>query len=321
MEKKGLNEEKSSKKWEKSFLRNIITGAIILIIVITGFIILLNKDARISELHLEKTNLDSMIETRDSVINELDGTITEIEQNLTFIKEKRGQLELDQQEGDTDREETIVEDIALMNTMLEESEKKIEELNDQLASSNVEINSFKNRIAQISKELEEQNQVVVQLQQELEERDNQIAEMDVQVTRLESENMEKSDTISSMNDSIMKSSQKIEQMDHEMHKGYWAFGTFKELKENGVLTRDGGILGILGSNKTLNNDINEEYFTELDIRSTQTIPLYTKKAEVITEHSDSSYRFVYEDDLVAYLEIEDPGEFWKLTKYAVIEVK
>jgi hypothetical protein len=110
-------------------------------------------------------------------------------------------------------------------------------------------------------------------------------------------------------------------MDEQLHKAYWTFGTFKELKENGVVAREGGILGILGTNKTLNKELNHNYFTELDIRSTQTIPLYAKKAEVISEHSDSSYRFVYQDDLIAYLEIEDPNEFWKLTKYAVIEVK
>lgn len=169
--------------------------------------------------HLQKNNLNSLIQTRDSVINDLDGTISEIEQNITFIKNKRGQLEM-QQEGAPDQKEGIIEDIALMNTMLEESEKKIE-----------------------------------------------------------------------------------------------------ELKENGVVTREGGILGILGKTKALNKNLNDNYFTKLNIRSTQTIPLYTKKAEIITEHSDSSYRFVYQDDLIAYLEIEDPNEFWKLTKYAVIDVK
>ncbi|RIH64702.1 hypothetical protein D1164_13780 [Mariniphaga sediminis] len=319
--KKDFEETKSSKKWEKSILRNIVTGAIILLIVITGFIIILNKDAKISDLHMEKTNLSSLIETRDSVINELDGTLSEIEQNLTFIKEKRGQLELEQSEGNLDKQASIIEDIALMNTMLEESEKKIEELNKKLSSSNVEIKSFRNRIAKLSTELKEQNEVVVQLQRELQERDLHIAEMDVRVDRLENDLNVMNDSLNVMNDSIVRSSEKIKQMDHELNKAYWTFGTFKELKEHGVITREGGILGILGANKTLKENFNEDYFTELDIRSTQTIPLYTKKAEVLSEHSDSSYRLVYQDNLVAYLEIEDPNEFWKLTKYAVIEVK
>ncbi|HDR52083.1 MAG TPA: hypothetical protein ENN90_10780 [Mariniphaga anaerophila] len=319
--KKDFEEENKSKKWEKSLLRNIVTGAIVLLIAITGFIIILNKDAKISELYVEKNNLNSLIEIRDSVINELDGTISEIEQNITFIKNKRGQLELEQQEGSPDQKERIIEDIALMNTMLEESEKKIEELNKKLASSNMDLSSFRNRIAKLTSDLKEQNEVVVQLQRELEQKDFQLAEMDMKVTEMSQNILIMHDSISVMNDSIVEKTEKLQQMDEQLHKAYWTFGTFKELKENGVITREGGILGILGKNKTLNKNLNENYFTELDIRNTQTIPLYTKKAEVISEHSDSSYCFVYQDDLIAYLEIEDPNEFWKLTKYAVIEVK
>lgn len=319
--KKGFEEENKSKKWEKSLLRNIVTGAIVLLIAITGFIIILNKDAKISELYVEKNNLSSIIETRDSVINELDGTISEIEENITFIKNKRGQLELEQQEGSPDQKKRIIEDIALMNTMLEESEKKIDELNKKLASSNVELSSFRNRIAKLTNDLREQNEVVVQLQRELEQKDFLLAEMDTKVNEMTQEILVIYDSINVMNDSIVEKTEKLQQMDEELHKAYWTFGTFKELKENGVVTREGGILGILGKTKALNKNLNESYFTELDIRSTQTIPLYAKKAEVISEHSDSSYHFVYQDDLIAYLEIEDPNEFWKLTKYAVIEVK
>ncbi len=319
--KNDFEEEKESKKWEKSLLRNIMTGAIVLLIAITGFIIILNKDAKISELYVEKNNLNTIIETRDSVINALDGTISEIEENITFIKNKRGQLELEKQEGNREQKKRIIEDIALMNTMLEESEKKIDELNKKLASSNVELSSFKNRISKLTSELKEQNEVVVQMQRELEQKDFQLAELDMKVNEMTQDILVMNDSISVMNDSIVVKTEKIQQMDEQLHKAYWTFGTFKELKENGVVSRKGGILGILGTNKTLNKQLNDNYFTELDIRSTQTIPLYAKKAEVISEHSDSSYRFVYQDDLIAYLEIEDPNEFWKLTKYAVIEVK
>ncbi len=313
--------EKKSKKWEKPLLRNILTGAILMFIVIASFLLILNKDMKISELTTEKSNLNALIESRDSVINDLDGTISEIEENITFIKTKRGQLELEQIEGGPNQKERIIEDIALMNTMLEESEKKIDELNQKLASSNVELSSFKNRIAKLSSEIKEQNGVVVRLQQELEQKNFQLAELDMKVNQMEVEILEVYDSIHVMNDTIIQKSEKLQQMDEQLHKAYWTYGTFKELKEQGVITSEGGVLGLLGRSKTLNKNLNEDYFTALDIRNTQTIPLYTKKAEIISEHADNSYRFVYQNDQIAYLEIEDPDEFWKLTKYAVIEVK
>ncbi len=315
-----LNEEKKSGKFGKSALKNIVAGAIVLIIIIIGFIILLNKDSQINELQVETQNLDSVIQKRDSVINELDGAITEIEENITFIKIKREQLEFEYQEGNQDRKEQIIEDIALMNTMLEESEKKMEELTSKLQNSEVEIQSFKKRMNILTSELKNQTQVVSNLKQELEKRDAQLADMGKKVNKLETVLVVQTDSLTALNDSVGKSSELIKQLDQELHKAYWTLGTLKELKENDILVREGGFLGI-GKNKTLKENFNEEYFTELDIRETELIPLNAKKAEIISEHAAESYRFVYQDDLISYLKIENPEEFWKLTKYAVIEVK
>ena len=316
-----IKKKNSGKSENRSILNSIVPGAIIVLLIMAGLFILINRNARINRLTAEKDQLSYLIETRDSVISDLDGTISEIEQNLTFIKNKRGQLELEQQEGGPSKKEQIIEDIALMNTMLEESEKKIEDLNNKLASSDVDLKSFRNRIARLTKELDEQNRVIAALKGEIEERDIQIAAMNEKVNVLETEMIAMNDSLNIMNDVITKSSQTIEELDSELNKAYWAFGTFKELKEHGIVSRDGGILGILGTSKSIKEDLNEDYFTELDIRNSQIIPLYTKKADVISEHSDSSYQFVYENDMVAYLEIKDPKEFWKLTKYAVIEVR
>jgi predicted nucleic acid-binding Zn-ribbon protein len=319
--KKNFVERKSSEKKRKLYIGIFLTGVIFILLLITGLIILNNKNVKIDKLSAEKNDLDSLIESRDSVINDLDGTISEIEQNLTFIKNKRGKLELGQQEGGQNKKESIINDIALMNTMLEESEKKIEELNNKLSSSNVDIQSFRNRISRLSNEVKEQDMLIARLRQEIEEKDIQLAVMDEKVTGLESELIVKNDSLVRLNDSIQKTATHINQVSHELYKAYWALGTFRELKENGVVTREGGILGILGRSKALRNDLNESYFKELDIRDTKSIPMDVKKAGFISEHSDSSYHFVYQDDKIAFLEIEDPEEFWKLTKYAVIEVR
>ena len=315
-----LNAEKKSGKLGKSALRNIIAGAIVLVIIITGFIILLNKDSQISELQVETQKLDSIIQKRDSVVNELDGAITEIEQNITFIKNKREQLEFEYKEGNKDRKEQIIQDIALMNTMLEESEKKMEELTRKLEASEVEIQSFRKRMNVLTSELQNQTQVVSNLKQELEKRDAQIADMGQKVNQLETVLVVRTDSLAALVDSVGKSSELIKQLDQELHTAYWAMGTFKELRDNDVLAREKGFLGI-GKNKILKENFNQDYFTQLDIRDTETIPLNTKKAEIISEHANESYRFVYHDDLIAYLKIENPKEFWKLTKYAIIEVK
>ncbi len=315
-----LNEEQKSGKLGKSALRNIIAGAIVLIILITGFIILLNKDSQINELQAETQKLNSVIHKRDSVINDLDGAISEIEQNITFIKNKREQLEFEYRESNQNQKEQIIEDIALMNTMLEESEKKIEELESKLQASEVEVQSFRKRLNILTSELKNQTQIVENLKQELEKRDYQLAEMDKKLNKLETVLVVQTDSINALADSVGRSTEKIITMDQELHKAYYTHGTFKELRDNNVLDREKGFLGI-GKGKALKENFNEDYFTQLDIRNTDLIPLNAKKAKVISEHASDSYRFVYQNDLVSYLKIENPDEFWKTTKYAVIEVK
>ena len=122
------------------------------------------------------------------------------------------------------------------------------------------------------------------------------------------------------NDSLLMKAQTIEQKDNELNKAYFAIGTFKELKDNGVVQKEGGFLGI-GRNEKITENLNDGYFTEIDKRSTDVFPVFSKKVEMISQHPDSSYRYIYDDDQIAYVKIENPDEFWKMTKYAVLELK
>jgi len=301
------------KTGKKLIIERIVIAVLLLAIVVAGGIILNKKSQTIQNLYTEKANLNTTLETRDSVVNDLISSFNEIEDSLTFINEKRGQLKLEAREGKKNQKEAIIADISLMNKMLEASSKKIDELNRKLKSSGIDIRSFKNRIAKLNQNIEEQNKNILALKTDLEKRDAKIAEMSDQMTQLET-------NIALKSDSLVQKSQVIAQQDSRLNKAYFASGTAKELEENGVLTREGGFLG-LGKHTALKNNLNNSYFTELDQRNTLSFPIFSKKAKVITEHPDSSYRFVYQDNLIAYLEIENPSEFWKVSKYAVVEVK
>jgi hypothetical protein len=289
------------------------------VIVIAGIVIYNNK-SQIDELSNQNADLNMSIQERDSLVNEMTSTFDEIEENLTFIREKRSQLVLDQSEGTEDQKKALVADIKLMNEMLEESSKKIDELEQQLKSSGIEIKSFRNKIAKLNENILEQDKNIQMLKTELEQRDYQIAEMDLQIEKMDSQMVVLETDLAVKVDSIHKANNIISEQDSELNKAFFASGSFDELAQNGVLTKEGGFLGI-GKSKTIKEDFNETYFTELDRRNTNYFPLFVKKAKIITEHPDSSFRFIEEDNLITYLEIENPEEFWKLSKYAVVETK
>ncbi|WP_167610065.1 hypothetical protein [Maribellus sediminis] len=303
---------------KKNRKSQIATGLLALIIVVivafAGVSIYQKKTSEINSLQTEKLNVDEELAARDSMVNELVGAFNDIEDNLKFIKEKRKMLSLEtQKEGGRDQKQAIIDDIALMNEMLEKSSEHIDQLEQRLKRAGIELSSFKKKLASLNQSIEEQNSEILALQEQLEEKDLQIAELHSVVDTMSTLMAQQADTL------VVKE-RVIQEKTDELNKGFVAFGTYKELADNGVVKKDGGFLG-LGKHVSLKNNMDQSYFTQLDIRDTKTIPLFTKQVKIISEHPDSSYNFIEENGMIAYLEIENPDEFWKISKYAVIEIK
>jgi hypothetical protein len=303
----------------KSVLIGVSVVLFVLIALGAGLMIFKGR-AQIEQLNRQNANLTTTIVVRDSLVNEMTSTFDEIEQNLTFVRNKREQMITVPQEGGQNQKEILVADIKLMNEMLEESSKKIEELDKKLKLSGVEMKSFKNKIAKLNILIAEQDNNIQQLRAEIEQRDYKIVEMDNTIVKLHGDIASKDDSIKSKSQVIAEKSQAITEKENEMNKAWIVAGTSDQLEKKGFITKYGGFLGI-AKNMSINDNLNGIGFTKLDIRNTVQYPLNTKKAKLISQHPDNSYRLVEENDNIAYLEIENPEEFWKLTKYVIIETK
>lgn len=298
----------------------VAAGILLLAVIGAGLKIILNKNAEVNQLNARNAGLSNTLQQRDSLVSELADAFDEIENNLTFVREKRGQLSIAPAEAKKSRNETIVEDVRLMNDMLTESSKKIEELEKKLKSSGIEIKSFRNKIAALSKSIEEQQNNITTLTAELEQRNLKIADMDQQITVMKEDMVVMQEEISSKADTISMKSQVIESRENELNKAFFVSGTYRELLDKGIIEREGGFLG-LGKGKDLKDDLNETWLLPLDQRLVQSLPIHAKKAHLITEHPGGSYQLVYENDQVAFIQIEDPSAFWKLSRYLVVETR
>jgi len=301
----------------KTQLPLIIVAGFILIAGIIGGVHLYNqnnqKEAEIQTLVMERNNLSQTIQMKDSVMNDLETTFTQIEDNMTFIKEKRSQITLAQAEGGKNRKQLIVEDVKLMNTMLAESSKKMAELEEKLRKSGLNMKSYEKRLQALNETIESQNTEIAELKKDIENKNNNLAEYDTKVKNLSSDMQKQADTIS------YKQKQIIDRTD-KLNTAHVVLGTYKQLKEEGILDREGGLLGV-GGNKAIQDNFDPKHFTTLDIRQTKTIAINAKKAVIVSEHPKTSYKMVEENGQIAYLEIENPEEFWRISKYAVIQVK
>jgi hypothetical protein len=111
----------------------------------------------------------------------------------------------------------------------------------------------------------------------------------------------------------------IEEQTTKLHTAYYTTGTWKELKEKQVLTKEGGVLG-LGRAKVLKEDFNNKAFTSVDITKVQSIPLQSTGAQLVTNHPSDSYTIEIKGDQVSDLRILDPEKFWATSKYLVVVV-
>lgn len=310
-------------KKNKVFSSKIITPLAILILSVIVVVIVINrKQQEVKRLNSENVELENVLDGRDSLVNELINTFDSIEQNLSFVNERRNNLVIENNETkNVSKKDALIKDIQLMNEMLEESKAKIEELEKMLNNSGINLRSFKNKIARLNKTIENQNLQIVELQTQIEKQHEKIALVTLQKDSLQSEVLSFQDSISLVEEILAEKDTLIKQQIAELNKGFYAYGTYKELSENGVVSKDGGFLGIFGKNKVLQNDLNEAYFTQLNIAENRIIPLHSKKVNLISEHPANSYKLVEEEGLITRLEIEIPEDFWKITNYAVIEVR
>ena len=98
-------------------------------------------------------------------------------------------------------------------------------------------------------------------------------------------------------------------------------GTKSELLENGVLTKSGGLIG-LGKSRKLNSDLNTNYFTFSTKQDLKSIILGYKSVKLMTSHPSDSYKLSNNtNELIDSLLIVNVENFWKNSKFLVLEVK
>ena len=170
---------------------------------------------------------------------------------------------------------------------------------------------LKKAVESLTKELAEKTRRVEELQAELASKNIRIQELDAAVTGLSAEKEEL----------IAENTAKAEtvaEQDKELNTAWFVFGTKKELKDQRILSKS----GLFKKGQVLKAaDVNLDYFTQIDIRTTREIKLYTTDAEVLTTHPAGSYALEEDGKGQLTLKINNPKSFWSISKYLVIQVK
>lgn len=253
------------------------------------------KDNTIQTLEEGIVSSDSLVNQYALYIKTIRDNISEIEKQELFLKNLKGgseSYEIDSMD--------VITTIQNMGERLKENEKMIYALNHSLEGANSKNNKFMEEINSLNELIAKNNREVYLLQEELSAIN---ASFDMLFDKYNSQNI------------------RINELNTALNMVAYAIGSKGELLDNGVLTKQGGVIGI-GKTKKLSNDLNTDYFTYASKNDLKALQLGVKNIKIITSHSLSSYEIHQsEKGFVDSLVITNPDLFWRNSKFLVVEVK
>lgn len=241
--------------------------------------------------------------------NDLIETLSQIQDGFDQINEAEGRVSVENKQGERANKQAIIENMEFIQRTMKLNRELISNLQQQLRNAN---QSDKRTKAKLEEMVNNYNKQLEDKQKQIDELRAQLAERDIKIT-------EQGEQINALNTSVNDLSQKNEEkartvaaQDKELNTAYYVFGTKKELREQRIL-KSGDVLK--------SNDFNKDYFTRIDLRVTKQIRLYSKSAKLMTNHPAGSYTLEKDAQNQYVLRINNPQEFWSVSKYLVIIVK
>lgn len=250
-------------------------------------------------------SLEAIIAGQDAQQAEFDELIDQVNEGFRLMKEAEGRVDIKDGNIEGSRKQLIEENMKFIENQMNQNRQIIEQLKRKLQSSNGNVKSLAKQVEMLESQLEEHRLRIKELEIQLAERDVVIAEQGQQIENL-------NENVTELTNQNEQKAATVAQQDKDLNTAWFVFGTKSELKEQKILDK-GDVLQNAGFNKG--------YFTQIDIRYDKDIRLYSKKAELLTNHPSGSYQLVKDAKGEYELHITNPTQFWSVSKYLVVQVK
>ena len=260
------------------------------------------------DLKAENDSLRMELTQRNAEFDEIMGTFNDIQEGFRKISAAESRVDLQRgtiTENSGSATQQIISDIEFITQQMENNKAQIEKLQAQLKKSNNNSAELKRAVETLTAELKAKEQRIQELQAELASKNIRIQELDSAVSNLTAAQ----ETLKAENEAKART---VAQQEKSLNTAWFVFGTKSELKAQKILQK-GDVLK--------SSDFNKDYFTQIDIRTTKEIRLYSKRAELLTTHPEDSYELQKDEKNQLTLKITKPTEFWSISKYLVIQVK
>ncbi len=267
------------------------------------------------KLQAEKDALQTEIAQKDKELEEFWATFNEIQEGFRQIDIAENRVDLQRgsitEKGAASAREKIKSDLEFISKTMEDNKAQIEKLEALLKKNNQSSAQLSRTLQNLKSELAEKTNRISELQTELASKNIRIQELDAAVSNLTAD-------VESLVDANDAKAATVDEQDRLLNRAWFVFGTKSELKDQKIMT--GG--GMFKSREVLaDNDYNKDYFSEIDIRTTKSIELFSKSAKLLTTHPETSYTLDKNTKGEYVLTITNAKDFWSVTRFLVILVK
>jgi len=262
-----------------------------------------------------------MLDNQDKVMAVYD----RIEKNLASIREKEMMISQDfagpEYNSDLAPEDRIQNEINFIKDLIDENNKLIASLNDQIDAKDTRIAEFRktvkdyqSRVVQYQQQLDQLIAEKAGLQEDLDHTTQVKNQLATRVSLLDS-------TVTTKNGVIADQQQQLTEHQLALHTAYYRVDTYKKLRDESILEKEGGVLGI-NRVKSLSDQVDDRLFVKIDTRQVTRIPVAAKHWEIVTGQDPTSYEIEYDSNKDAeWINIKNPEKFWSKSKYLVVVVR
>jgi flagellar biosynthesis chaperone FliJ len=255
-------------------------------------------EQQIIQLHHQIDSLQLIISNQGTEMNDFITSFAEIQSALNAIKEKENMINIHAGESgeitaNPDVRETIQQDIRDIYQLLLTNKKKVQELRNSLKSTNTK---FEELLKGLEDQIATRDKEIVRLREDIERKNLQIEGLE--------------EVIVAYTNTVSNLSTTIDEKQTQLNTAYFRVAPKKTLENEGILNKKGKFV-----------PASNPMFQKVDITTLNEIPVYAKKADMLTSHPSDSYEWVKDNKQIEKLIIKDQQSFWSVQKYLVIQVK
>ena len=258
-------------------------------------------------------SLQQITQQQDSTQAILDSYVETIALTLDSIKinEQILTIQVDEQ-GHRLKKSEIERNLETLADVIKRQRERIEELEATLMNHGVDSSShYRMIIAHLYAELDEKNNKIAEMERSIQGQTRTIAHLNSRVSALETDMDALSTHAKEQAETIAIQTEILNAQNEQLNIGYLYVGSRRELQNVGILS---------SWNKINASEMDMSKFTQIDIREFSEIVCNSRRPKVLSSHPANSYSIEKTEDGNAKLTVKDPGEFWKISNYLIIQL-